>query len=210
MEVKIRKASHDDLESIVDMHLIAFPEYYLTRLGRRVVWGTYDQYFKSDLLFPLVATMDGKPVGFIAGTFPGGNMDSDFWQNTFYAVVWGLLCGLLRCDKVIWGGILDRVKRIPRALRVKFKSGGVRQSSPSASKPIGGWLVSIAVLPEARGKGVAKAMLNFFEQQEIKHGAKRIRLCAYKNNARALAFYEKSGFKRICEDKLLYTLEKTF
>ena len=207
--VSIRRASLLNLNEMVRLHIIAFPEYYLTHLGSRCVLGTYEQYFKSDCLLPIVAVERDTIVGFIAGSLPGGRIDADFWRKNFSAVTFAMIRGLLRCDRVIWGGLMDRVMRIPRAVKKRFgRDTRDDMRKLEEGKNGTGWLVSIAVDPDSRGRGVAKKMLNTFETLERSGGAKRIRLCAYKTNARALSFYEKNGFKIVGEKKLLYTLEK--
>ena len=209
--IKVRIATHDELDALVDMHLKCFPGYYLTHLGRGIVRETYDQYFKSNLLVPIVAMSEGRVIGFISGTYPGGSIEVDFWQKNFYRVVWRMILGLMRLDGVIWRGLLNRLGRIPKAVKRKF----VKQSDEANSVGMSlrdeenvGWLVSIAVLPEARGCGVAQKMMDCFVSLEVLRGVKHIRLCVYKNNVRATAFYEKAGFSRVKESKLLYTYQK--
>jgi ribosomal protein S18 acetylase RimI-like enzyme len=55
-------------------------------------------------------------------------------------------------------------------------------------------LYSIAVAPEARGKGVAAALLRAAETSAIRRGQKRLRLEARASNEGAIRLYESAGF----------------
>lgn len=52
----------------------------------------------------------------------------------------------------------------------------------------------LAVAPEAQGKGIAHAMMNFAEEHASKMGYAAIRLDAFSRNKIALKFYEKRGY----------------
>ena len=53
----------------------------------------------------------------------------------------------------------------------------------------------------AQGKGIGKQLLEFSEQQAKQQGYKRIVIWAFKDNCRAVSFYQKCGY---CVDKEEY------
>ena len=58
-------------------------------------------------------------------------------------------------------------------------------------------LESIAVAPAAKGKGAADALLGSLVRRLRRRGVSRLALMVKVTNHRALAFYEKHGFRRI-------------
>ena len=58
-------------------------------------------------------------------------------------------------------------------------------------------LVSIAVEPEARGRGAASALLESALRRLARRGAGRLNLVVRATNDPARAFYEKYGFRRV-------------
>jgi N-acetylglutamate synthase len=58
-----------------------------------------------------------------------------------------------------------------------------------------GFIQSVAVLPEARGKGYGKEVVTAVKDALLALGTKRIRLFVFKENAKVLPFYEKMGFR---------------
>ena len=58
-------------------------------------------------------------------------------------------------------------------------------------------LESIAVAPAAKGQGAADALLGSLLRRLRRRGATRVALMVKVTNHRAVAFYEKNGFRRI-------------
>jgi [ribosomal protein S18]-alanine N-acetyltransferase len=58
-------------------------------------------------------------------------------------------------------------------------------------------LVSIAVAPDSRGKGVASALLESALRRLARRGAARLHLVVRVDNRAARTFYEKYGFRRL-------------
>ncbi len=64
----------------------------------------------------------------------------------------------------------------------------------------------VAVLPVWQGKGVGRQLAAAAEAWAVNQGASRVQLLADRNNAPALAFYQKTGFQTtvmICLRKML-------
>ena len=56
-------------------------------------------------------------------------------------------------------------------------------------------LESMFVLEGYRGQGVGARLVELFKEWAASQGAKRLRVTAYAENAKALAFYRRAGFK---------------
>jgi len=65
-------------------------------------------------------------------------------------------------------------------------------------------LYSIAVAERARGRGVAKTLLAAVETTARDRGCARLRLEVRKDNAAAIALYERFGFRRFGEKQGFY------
>lgn len=61
-------------------------------------------------------------------------------------------------------------------------------------KDIVAYLNHLCVDMEYRKRGIAQLLLNYFEQEVKKKGAKYIRLLAFPNNIPAISFYKKNDF----------------
>jgi diamine N-acetyltransferase len=59
----------------------------------------------------------------------------------------------------------------------------------------GPYLELMAVLPQFQGKGVGACLLDWFEQEGVRNGARNLWVCASSFNARAVRFYERHGFR---------------
>ncbi|MEM9736541.1 MAG: GNAT family N-acetyltransferase [Pseudomonadota bacterium] len=57
-----------------------------------------------------------------------------------------------------------------------------------------GWIRDLWVEPEARGKGVARALIAAAEARFLAHGIRRIELAAVAGNTRAISLYRALGF----------------
>jgi ribosomal protein S18 acetylase RimI-like enzyme len=53
----------------------------------------------------------------------------------------------------------------------------------------------LAVLPACQGRGIGRRLLAAVSEWAVSHGASRVQLLADRNNAPALAFYQKTGFQ---------------
>ncbi len=59
-----------------------------------------------------------------------------------------------------------------------------------------GWVITVGVLPEYWGRGVGSALLHEVEQK-LRTRTRRIQLTVRRTNARAIALYERTGYKWI-------------
>ena len=76
------------------------------------------------------------------------------------------------------------------------------------SNSLSGYIHTMAVLKEKRGKGIAKDLLLQVESILIKGGKKFINLSVEKGNDKALNFYLKFGYKVVKTTQYVYFLRK--
>jgi len=70
---KLRVANRNDLKMIVDIHIKAFPEFFLTKLGPRFLYKYYNLILNHEKKIFLVTEEDGYPIGFVAGFLQPSN-----------------------------------------------------------------------------------------------------------------------------------------
>ena len=71
-----------------------------------------------------------------------------------------------------------------------------------------GYITNIAVAPEDRRRGVARALLERLIEYGRKHGLAELTLEVRQSNAAALSLYEKMGFIRVGMRRNYYTLPR--
>ncbi|HEU4475158.1 MAG TPA: GNAT family N-acetyltransferase [Methyloceanibacter sp.] len=59
----------------------------------------------------------------------------------------------------------------------------------------GPYLELLAILPQFQGQGIGGKLLDWFEREGSRLGARNLWVCASSFNARTIGFYERHGFK---------------
>jgi diamine N-acetyltransferase len=82
--------------------------------------------------------------------------------------------------------------------RYAVEIGGKQLGAVSVRSPWlkGPYLELLALLPVAQSQGVGSAILTWFEQEALEHGARNLWVCASSFNTRALRFYQRHGFEQ--------------
>jgi ribosomal protein S18 acetylase RimI-like enzyme len=82
-------------------------------------------------------------------------------------------------------------------------------AAPDSSSGTTSSLFSICVDPAAQGSGLAAAVMAAYLDAERAHGARRVILSVFDDNARAIRFYERSGWTATAREgnSIVYELE---
>lgn len=100
-------------------------------------------------------------------------------------------------EKTLYDCLADSPYLDGFVMELEGKLIGYAMAAKSYSTEVGGpcvWLEDIYLLPSYRGKGYGTAFLRFFEDH-YKDAAIRLRLEAEPENHRAMAAYEKAGYR---------------
>lgn len=174
----IRRMDTTDLPAVIDVHIRSFPGFFLTFLGPNFLALLYRNINSDEEGIVLVSDTGNAINGFVAGV----TNQSGFYTRLLKQQLWGFA----------WAGlaaVLKQPKILPRLLRALNRSS---QSKASATKAC---LMSIAVHPDAQGKGVGHDLVNAFCQSMVRQGVEAISLTTdYDNNERANQFYLSLGF----------------
>lgn len=144
-----------DVSAVVDVHMKAFPGFFLTFLGPGFLRELYRGIAMDPSGVAFVAEKDAAIVGFVAGTSePAG-----FYKRLLKRrVIPFALCSA--------AAVLRRPSAAPRLLRALSRP---REASTGATG--GAELMSIAVSPVARAAGFGSRLIDAFVDGAAEHGS---------------------------------------
>jgi ribosomal protein S18 acetylase RimI-like enzyme len=166
-----------DVPRVVEIHLAAFPGFFLSFLGASFLRLFYAEAVALGEIC-LVATSKGAVVGFVMGSVQPGGFFKKLIKRRVLAFGFAALPAVLRK--------LSTGVRVARAL-IKPK-----QAAKAAGTAT---LMSIGVDPATQGTGAGKALVLAFLDEARRRGASTVDLTTDKvENDRTNAFYLSLGF----------------
>jgi len=179
-----------DLEAIKEVHLQAFPESGLTRLGREAV----RRYYHWQLDGPhesisLGVMVEGELAGFLIGGVFNGAMGGFLAKNRRYLIVrvithpWILLYRPVRKQIIL---------RVP-ALFQKKKEESVK---PTPVKKRSYAVLSIGISPEFRRLGIGRMLMDAMIEAGRARDFSDFHLTVAQDNHTAISFYENLGWTK--------------
>lgn len=195
----IRKATINDIDTIVEIHLNAFEGFFLTSLGAEFLRFYYSCFVRSNETVTMIAEENGVIYGFSASSKFCKGFNSRLIKSNLIA--FGLLSFKLLLIKPI--SLLRLVKNLSK------KGENVIDNEDYAE------LYSIGVCKSAQGKGVGKMLLLKSEQVMKEEGVTRVSLTTdFDNNEQAVGFYHSMGYETFYEfitypNRKMYRLIKT-
>lgn len=174
----IREMRIEDLDKVVDIHLCAFPGFFLSFLGPRFLRLLYRGIIFYDAGIALIYDQDGKVVGFVAGAIAPSKLYKHLIRTHFFGFAWAALDAVLRNPLII-----------PRLLRAFLYPNKTSRLQNTAT------LMSIAVDPRIQGSGIGQQLVNAFLEKASQQGVNRVDLTTDRlNNDVVNSFYCKMGF----------------
>jgi glycosyltransferase involved in cell wall biosynthesis/ribosomal protein S18 acetylase RimI-like enzyme len=177
----VRAANPGDLPAIVTIHQQAFNQFFLTRMGAAFLRRYYELvlHYREGII--LVGERNGVLSGFVCGFADPAEFYRSMWRNRLAFAV-PAMTALLRHPS-LGAHMVTAVRRI--------------QSSATQGPPLSCELSSIAVAPEASGKGLGKTLLRAF----LDHSWAREAQCVYlttdaHGNEAANELYREIGFQQ--------------
>lgn len=192
---EVRPLGVDDAPRVADLHLLAFPDYESSRLGRGYCRRLVLAYAaRSDSWVSVAVAPGGSIDGFLVGAPPAAQRE----VNAALVVPWGLL-GALRSPGRLLGRLPRAWSRVRRGRR--GPSAPVGASSASDPGPAGQpspatiRVVLVGVDPAARGRGAADALLEAFAERARSTGHEVADLSVAAGNAAARRVYARHGWQ---------------
>jgi ribosomal protein S18 acetylase RimI-like enzyme len=181
MQLMIRKMREYDVPNVVKVHLGGFRGFFLSFLGQPFLQELYKGAVIDHSGINFVAEKEGVICGFVMGTTQPSGFYKALIKNRWWRFA---LSSVLP--------VLKRPTIIPRLFRALSMPEKVNKQDGC------GTLMSIAVPPEMKGKGVGRALINAFLKEAAERGLRQVSLLSDRdNNDDVNAFYKGLGFK--CE-----------
>lgn len=175
-----RDLKSDDLESIVNIHLQAFKDFFLTSLGKRFLKVYYKACLNdTESISICVINQNNQIEGFAIGCLQSLGFHKRILIRNF---------PLFLQQAIII--LFERPRSLIRLI-LNFEKNNNRTDNGKYSE-----LLSIAVLPKNKGLGLGKELLNKFEEIAKNKGSKKITLTTdFYNNQDVILFYQKNGYE---------------
>lgn len=175
----VQYAGKEDVISIVEIHLKAFKNFFLSSLGEDFLKFYYTCFIKNKDSVVFIAKDNDKIMGFAAATAicKGFNI-ALIKQNIFSFSLLGLRL------------LVTNPKALVRLARNMTKKSDEVQSEEDYAE-----LYSIGVAPEGQGKGVGKELLSRMEQELLEWNVDKLSLTTdYYDNDKTIGFYKAMGY----------------
>lgn len=190
----VRDTVSSDLRAIAVLHIDAFPDSVLARLGPDVMERYYDwQLSGPHDVVAIVAEVDGQPAGYLfGGVFRGSTIGFVKREK------WLLFRSVLRHPGVLRSSLGWRRIALAGRLLARRPSPPAPEA-PAAVPPRSFGVLAIAVDPRAQGRGVGRALMAETTARARAQGFERLHLSVHPDNEQALRFYRGLGFDALPE-----------
>lgn len=203
MDRSFLPARPQDVPSVVDVHVAAFPGFFLTTLGPAFLRTMYRAFLANAGGVFVVAKANQDVHGFAVGALKSAGKDRALALRYLPQFLISVIPGLARSPIKVSRRILSQFFAVGEQITIPEDAAVLR---------------SIGIIPSARGTGVAAHLLREFERCSFLKGARSVALTTDAiDNARAIKFYQKNGYEvaqEFMQDKnrrmllMLKTLDK--
>jgi ribosomal protein S18 acetylase RimI-like enzyme len=174
-----RRATPEDIGEVVRIHLASFPGFFLSFLGAGFLRLLYAEIAAAEEGILIVVEREGQFGGIVAGV----TRQSGFYGRLVRKRKWAFAVAAA-------GALLRRPSIAGRLLRALRKPKEASEASAEAS------LMSIAVVPQAAGRGLGAALVRAFCDELRLRSVSRFCLTTDRDeNDEVNAFYRKLGFE---------------
>jgi ribosomal protein S18 acetylase RimI-like enzyme len=189
-DVQCSPVRPEDLKSVAEIHLRAFAESALTRLGLEAVRRYYEWQLTGPHDHEFVGVWhEHDLVAYAVGGVSRGAMSGFVRRNAGFLARRVLMQPWLVCKSRFRGRLKVGLRSLSRE----------RPSPPSAWAHSAGrsfGVLAIAVAPAGQGQGLGKLLMNHLESVAKAGGYDRMHLTVGADNAGAIAFYERLGWTK--------------
>ncbi len=182
--IQIRPAQTSDIAQVVQVHIQAFPSFFLTLMGTRFLRLLYSGFLNHPTGISLVACPQARPsevIGFVVGTTQPQGFFSQLLRQHWLAFAMASLWPLLKKPGLVfvklWSALFYRGESLP-------------------DQPNAALLSSLGVKPTAQGQQIGQQLVSAFLAHAQTAGATAVYLTTdQSDNTKANHFYTKLGFK---------------
>ena len=188
-DIEIIRAQETHIPDMAQCHIESFPERFMTEMGYRWLCALYRFFIKHDRNVCLVAVdINGKIIGLAVGGDP--HIREEFLKSALFRyphfIFWKFL-SKRRVRRVL-------LQELTRKLHRKRTADHPADTKAAGSGVRSGNLLSICVLPDYQGSGIAAKLIESFQLACKAEGYECLTLSVVKQNSHAVAFYKKHGW----------------
>lgn len=177
---KIRNANIEDLQNVVSIHEMAFPEFFLTTLGSKFLKLFYTSVMNHKDGVLLVCENEERVIGFCAGTMLSSGFNSKLIKSDLWAYMMVSLKILFTRPK----SLIHLMKNISKEESSQGDDGQYAE------------LLSIGVDPTVQRSGGGTALLKALEEEVKARGGEKLSLTTdFNENEKAIGFYKSLGYE---------------
>ena len=189
--VKIKEARQVHVQGMAQCHAKSFPGRFMTEMGYHWLCALYAFFIKHrGSICQVAIDANGDVIGLAVGGNP--HIRNEFLSSALFRyphlIFWKFLSKRLVRRVLLQelAGQLHRKRTAAHSGDTKVPSTGVRSGN----------LLSICVLPDYKGTGVAGKLIEPFKLACKAYGYERLTLSVLSENSRAVAFYKKHGWRQ--------------
>lgn len=184
MPVTTQKIEKRDAVDVATLHISGINRGFISSLGPEFVSGLYEILAEDNESIVLAAREDGKVIGFIAFSKNIKKLYRMAMLKYGVRIAW-----LLGRKLLSW----SRIKKLIGTLFYPFKKN--KLNLPETE------LLSMAVAPEAQGKGIGSMLVREGLAECKRRGVSKIKVLVAADNLAANMLYQKCGFNLVCQTK---------
>jgi ribosomal protein S18 acetylase RimI-like enzyme len=188
-DVKVTEAREVHIPGMAQCHIKSFPGRFMTEMGYHWLCALYLFFVKHHGGICRVAVdSEGKVVGLAVGGDP--HIRDEFLSSALFRY----------SHLIFWKFLSKRLVRrvllqeLARKLRRKRAAAHSADTKAPGAEVRSGNLLSICVLPDCKGTGVAGKLIESFQLACKAKGYERLTLSIVSDNSRAAAFYKKHNW----------------
>lgn len=193
-DLVVRDVQVDDLDVVARMHVDAFPDSVLGRLGVEAVRRNYQWQLEGPHdLTALIAEQGDRAVGFLfGGVFRGSTIGFIKREK------WFLVRRIVTHPQILARGV--GWNRLLLGFRLLVRRAAPPQPEVPAAVPERSFgVLAIAVDPSAQGIGVGGRLMAEALDRAVAGGFERMHLSVHPGNVGALEFYRSLGWRELNE-----------
>lgn len=195
--ISITRATTEDIQETTQVHLKSFQGYFLSNFGDAFLDIYYRNYLSNPKHLLMVAKVNCRVVGFVAGTSDARLLHQTLFKSHFSPIII-LTFKRFLSNRDFRRQVFKRIHFVKMATKSIFSIGKTDvQQKKTKEENQHARLLSIAVLGEFRGEGVSLPLIKSFEKELRKNGVLVCGLTVKETNLRGISFYKKAGWKSI-------------
>ncbi len=189
-DMQCSRVRPEDLKSVAEIHLRAFPESALTWLGLEAVRRYYEWQLAGPHDHEFLGIWRGRNLlGYAVAGVSRGAMSGFVRRNAGFLACRVLMRPWLICTSRFRGRLKLGLRSLSRG-----RPSPPPPRAPSADRSFG--VLAVAIDPAAQGQGLGKLLMNHLESVAKAGGYDRMHLTVGVDNAGAIAFYERLGWTK--------------